>query len=120
MVWASNKGRDSVVRALVDARADVRLHDCAGWTALMWAVDGGHASIVQQLLEAGADALDTDEDGNHALELAELQGNNDVAALLQAAIDATREQEGTRASGGEREAKGSLLTRTTSSACMIA
>jgi ankyrin repeat protein len=86
LVWASSKGRESVVRALLDARADVRARDSVGWTALMWAIDNGHGTVVKLLLDAGADARDVDDDGNHALELAELQEDADVAALLREAI----------------------------------
>jgi serine/threonine-protein phosphatase 6 regulatory ankyrin repeat subunit B len=52
---ASQNGHQEVVRALLDAKADVNAKAGDGDTALMMASQNGHQEVVQLLKSVGAD-----------------------------------------------------------------
>ena len=54
LILAGRFGHNEVVRALLIARADVRVKNNEGKTALMLAAEGGHDQTVATLTEAGA------------------------------------------------------------------
>lgn len=54
LVYASCFGHESVVKALVDAGADVDKQDRNQWNALMWAMTNRHKGIAKILLDNGA------------------------------------------------------------------
>ena len=58
-----DSGHVPVVRALVEASADMNLTDNDGRTALMLAADWGHVEVVRLLVDAGADKDLADKDG---------------------------------------------------------
>jgi hypothetical protein len=66
--------------APLDAKADNGI----GNTPLMAAIAGGDAAIVTRLLDAGADRKLRDKSGHDALELATVEGRDQIAALLKA------------------------------------
>jgi ankyrin repeat protein len=49
------KGRDEVIRELVERKANLELQSFQRYTALMYAARDGHTKSVQILLQAGAD-----------------------------------------------------------------
>jgi len=49
LIWAAYMGNESIVSALLEKNADVKLRDITGSTALMKATDKGHAKIVELL-----------------------------------------------------------------------
>lgn len=71
-----------VVRALVDAGAEVDARQQAGVTALMGAAAGGSVDLVRLLLAAGADVSLTDDAGLTAVDWANDRGQAAAAALL--------------------------------------
>lgn len=81
LIWAcslpyGHAHAKSLVKALINAGANVHLKDSAGWTALHWASDCGNAPIVKLLLGAGAYAAVEDHDGNTPLVLARVEQRN--------------------------------------------
>lgn len=58
---AAAKGRESVVRLLLDKGADVNAKSADGRTALMSAVENGSEQMVRWLIEKGADVRAKDE-----------------------------------------------------------
>lgn len=67
LVTYAGDGDLEMVRALVQAGADVNFADEYGITALMNSVSGGHVELVKYLLDAGADARARDAEGYTAL-----------------------------------------------------
>jgi ankyrin repeat protein len=86
---ACAKVRPLVVKALIQAGADVDKATKNGSTALMWASENGHAAIVEALLQAGADVdKAADSDGATALIMASQEGHGAIVeALIQAGAD---------------------------------
>jgi ankyrin repeat protein len=83
--YASAQGSPpDVVRALVDAGADVDAIDNLGWTPLLYAAQYGHAGAVRALLEGGADVHACSGNGETALALASAEGHAEVVAELEA------------------------------------
>ena len=68
LLLASTYGPPALVRALLDAKADVNAKDVRGMTPLMYAVTSEHQNpeIVQMLLAAGADRTAKDNKGTSA------------------------------------------------------
>jgi ankyrin repeat protein len=58
LMWASAENNATVVKALVEAGADVSTRTSAGFDALLFAVRAGSAEAVEALLQAGADPSD--------------------------------------------------------------
>jgi ankyrin repeat protein len=54
LILAARFGHNEVVRALLLAKADVRVKNKEGKTALMLAAEGGHDQTVAALTQAGA------------------------------------------------------------------
>jgi uncharacterized protein len=55
LMWAAAEGHPAVIRALVEAGADIRVRSDGGFTALLFAAREGQIGAVQALLAAGAD-----------------------------------------------------------------
>ena len=86
--YASFFGRPDVVKALLQAGADVNKADNRGWTALMKTNMHGHTATVEVLLQAGADVDKVNDDGDTALIQASREGHTAIAELLlQAGAD---------------------------------
>jgi len=56
LAWSSFGGGLEVVRAMIEAGADVNMKDKQGFTPLILAAQMGHTAVVQALIEAGANA----------------------------------------------------------------
>ena len=54
-MWAAAEGHAPVVRDLLAAGADVRMHLSSGFTPLLFAVREGRIDVVRELVNAGAD-----------------------------------------------------------------
>ena len=54
-MWAAAEGHTVVVRALIDAGADINATLDSGFTAFFFAVRGGHLDTVRAFLKAGVD-----------------------------------------------------------------
>ena len=80
LIWAARKGHDTIVRLLLDNKADVKAKDDIGYTALIWAARKGHETVAQLLLERGADV--EAGDGWKALIWAAQGGHEVVVRLL--------------------------------------
>ena len=89
---AAAKGSASVVRALLDHRADIDGKGSSGSTALMIAAEAGHEEIVRLLLDKGADIDARNEAGRSALSIAEGAGRAAVVRILLAKAATTQEK----------------------------
>jgi ankyrin repeat protein len=87
--WASQNGNVEIVKALIDAKANVNVKDEGiGHTPLMRAVDTGHVEIVETLLNAKADPNAKEPDGESVLIMAVKNRNPKiVSALIKAGAD---------------------------------
>jgi ankyrin repeat protein len=83
-------GNVEMVRALLDARAQVNAPQSGWQTPLMIAVRAGRADLVRMLLAAGADRTMKDDRGSTALVLARDRGNQEIVDLLDNAGVAPR------------------------------
>ena len=84
--WAAMNGRLAVVRALLDAGADVKRCADHGMTALMWAPQNGHLTVVEALLAANAEINAKAADGATALTVASQKGHREVVQFLNALL----------------------------------
>ena len=82
---AAVAGHASVVRALVDAGANVQQATADGWTALHWAAYEGHEAAVETLLDLGADACKGDSDGCTPVDYARMNQHDVCVTMLSAA-----------------------------------
>jgi len=80
---ASAERHEPLVRALLDARADVNVINVYGRTALWYAALYGDRVILRALLEAGADKSIRDRDGVTSQAIAARKGHTDVVKLLE-------------------------------------
>jgi ankyrin repeat protein len=88
LIAAAHLGHDEVVRRLIAAGAPLDHVNNLGWTALIEAVilgDGGprHQRVVEALLDAGADRTLADRQGRTPLDLAVIEGHEEIARLLR-------------------------------------
>ncbi|KJR87190.1 ankyrin repeat protein [Sporothrix schenckii 1099-18] len=82
LIVASYFGHNSVVKLLLEKRADVEAKDNDGRTPLSHAAQGGHEAVARLLLEKGAGVEAKDNDGLTPLSSAVLFGYEAVARLL--------------------------------------
>jgi ankyrin repeat protein len=88
IVDAIKTGDTTLVRALIDKRADVNARQADGTTPLHWAVDRDQPDIVQMLIRAGANVKAANRYGATPLWLASVNGNaKTIAMLLEAGAD---------------------------------
>jgi ankyrin repeat protein len=80
---AAAGGHHEICRLLLDAGADVRARQTAGWTVLHQAAQHGDPQLVELFLSAGADPGAENDAGETAAETAEAAGHPDVAARLR-------------------------------------
>lgn len=82
LMVAARGGHASVVRALLDARADLTARSEDGSDALLHAASGGNVGVIQALLEAKADVESVNEDEVSPLLLAAHYGHAVAAKVL--------------------------------------
>ncbi len=87
LMYASAGGNPEVVKLLLAAHADPKVHanDANGWPALMFAANKGSVEIVGLLLAQGAPVNDTDKYKDTPLMIASLRGH---AAVVESLIQA--------------------------------
>ena len=83
LIICSIEGNLELVRSLITAKVLLDLRDDTGATALMWATHRQHHPIVQLLLAAGADRYCKNKGGLTALDLAEINGDQQSRDLLK-------------------------------------
>jgi len=76
-------GYTDIVKALIEAGADINVRNNYGNTALMLSSWYGSIDIVKTLIEAGADINEHDNDGDTALILSSCNGHSDVVRVLK-------------------------------------
>ena len=62
LMWAAAENHTDVVRALVEAGADVKVRSNGGFTPFLFAIRAGRTEAVRALLELGADPNEIDPD----------------------------------------------------------
>ncbi len=94
LMVASINGHKEIVKFLVDNGANVNLQNNEGWTALTAASELGHKEIVQLLVDHRADvdwrtnnsdSLPAELRNKTALQIAELQGHQQIVQILKEA-----------------------------------
>ena len=90
LISAAQLGFVDIVRALIDAKADIDHVNARGWSALITAVvlgngDRAHTDVVEALVAAGADGDIKDSLGKKALDYARSRGYTDMVPILQKA-----------------------------------
>ncbi len=95
-------GHAPVVKALIDAGADVNTTIHFGITPLMLAAGGGEGAVCEVLLAAGADPKAVNEAGRTALQMAKERHWVDVINLLYEATGFVPETEGACSTTGQR------------------
>jgi hypothetical protein len=78
----------NVLKALLDAGADIDAKDAEGQTALFYAVRQGNKSIIQFLLDRGISYYSPDNSGVIARTLAFQQGKQDIVELMDKFVTA--------------------------------
>ena len=89
---AARYGHAAVAAALLELGAIVDVRDTIGLTPLMYAAGNGHLKTMGVLLDAGTDPSSESPGGATAVDLAEMAGFDDAAALLksQALVEEAR------------------------------
>jgi hypothetical protein len=80
LVYASCFGHEDVVRALIDAGAQVDKQDKNRWSPLMWAMTNRHKGIVKALLDHGASPEVKSSSGRTAFDFVE--PNSEISEYL--------------------------------------
>ena len=88
LIWASEKGLETLATRLVKAGASLDYVDIDGQSALMHASSEGHTAVVQMLADSGAQLDLFDRRGHSALIGAAYSGCSATAQLLAAQMDA--------------------------------
>ncbi|XP_054147012.1 KN motif and ankyrin repeat domain-containing protein 3 isoform X1 [Melozone crissalis] len=92
LMLAVSHGRQEMVEALLACGADVNLQDEEGSTALMCACEHGRLETVRLLLAQPTCSVSiVDSDGNNAVAIALEAGHGDIAALLHAHLNSTKQ-----------------------------
>jgi uncharacterized protein len=81
-MWAAGEGHLDVVKALVDAGANVNAKSKAGSTPLLFAVREAQVPTLRYLLDHGANANDLAPDGTSALNVAIVNAFYEAASVL--------------------------------------
>ena len=88
MIGAAQEGHETVVRALIEAGADINKADDDGWTPLYVASENGHTAVVRALIKTGANVNKAVNDGSTPLYIAAEQGHEAVVrSLIEAGVD---------------------------------
>jgi ankyrin repeat protein len=80
---AVSNGDASIVRILLEHKADVNARQQNGFTPLHAAASVGRMDLIDLLLSHGAKTDALTDDGKSAADLAEQRGHNDAAATLR-------------------------------------
>ncbi|HEY6256827.1 MAG TPA: ankyrin repeat domain-containing protein [Xanthobacteraceae bacterium] len=91
LISAAQLGFVDVVRALIDAKADIDHVNMRGWSALITAVvlgngDKAHTDIVEALVAARADGDIKDQAGKKAIDYARARGYSEMVRILEKAV----------------------------------
>jgi ankyrin repeat protein len=91
LISAAQLGFADIVRALIEANADIDHVNGRGWTALITGVvlgngDKAHTEIVEALVAARADGDIKDHQGKTAIDYARARGYADMVRILQKAV----------------------------------
>ena len=91
LISAAQLGFVDIVRALIEANADVDHVNGRGWSALITAVvlgngDKQHTETVEALVAARADGDLKDEQGKTAIDYARARGYTDMVRILEKAV----------------------------------
>jgi ankyrin repeat protein len=98
LMWAVSAPHPEMVRALIEAKADVHASSAKGLTPLLYAARNGDIEMARLLIGAGARVNDRGSDGVHALPLSILSGHPDFALfLLEQGADANASMGSVRA-----------------------
>ncbi|HEX5472427.1 MAG TPA: ankyrin repeat domain-containing protein, partial [Lacipirellulaceae bacterium] len=76
-------GHMDMIKALVEAGANINERSRLGRTPLMWAANDGHIDVIRYLLKKGANPALLDDNGESAAGLAEKNGFKAIAATLR-------------------------------------
>ena len=83
---AARSGHEAVVRALIEAGADINKARDNGVTPLYIAAQQGHEAVVRALIEAGADVNKARDTGGTPLFTAALEGHTAIVQILRDAV----------------------------------
>jgi ankyrin repeat protein len=82
MMWAAAEGHTAVVKALLEAGADIHARSKSGFTPLLFSAQRGDTETTKLLLTAGADINEAASNGTTALVLAVAGDHIDYAQFL--------------------------------------
>jgi len=94
------KGTSSAIKQVMALGGNPATVDGEGWNAMHWAAFHGSAEAAKVLKEESALLSVQDKDGKSPLELAQAEGNKDVAKILEAVVKATSKK-GNASSGDQ-------------------
>lgn len=85
---AASRLQSDVVRILLEAGANPKVRQSAGWTPLHAAAMNGDLTSVELLLASGADATATNDEGRSVIDLATESGDEQTADRIRSALQA--------------------------------